>query len=162
MGICVEPNTAEGSVKVSLTTSIPELQITDNISTTFSQTIAITIRSKYEKNADTPSEAKELNEAVLVKGFSEKSEEVLGMALAVMSTLLDEKVLETVRDVVVAVTASAVIVMVLKILGTFMEGLVLSTKVDNIGKKQNKGEEREPKKVGVSKKAPADMLWLKC
>lgn len=61
----------------------------------------------------------------MVKGFSEKSEEVLGMALAVMSTLLDEKVLETVRDVVVAVTASAVIVMVLKILGTFMEGLVL-------------------------------------
>ena len=42
-----------------------------------------------------------------------------------MSTLLDEKVLETVRDVVVAVTASAVIVMVLKILGTFMKGLVL-------------------------------------
>lgn len=123
--LSIEPNTAEGSVKVSLTTSIPELQITDNISTTFSQTIAITIRSKYEKNADTPSEAKELNEAVLVKGFSEKSEEVLGMALAVMSTLLDEKVLETVRDVVVAVTASAVIVMVLKILGTFMEGLVL-------------------------------------
>lgn len=123
--LSIEPNTAEGSVKVSLTTSIPELQITDNISTTFSQTIAITIGSKYEKNADTPSEAKELNEAVLVKGFSEKSEEVLGMALAVMSTLLDEKVLETVRDVVVAVTASAVIVMVLKILGTFMEGLVL-------------------------------------
>lgn len=123
--LSIEPNTAEGSVKVSLTTSIPELQITDNISTTFSQTIAITIRSKYEKNADTPSEAKELNEAVLVKGFSEKSEEVLGMALAVMSTLLDEKVLETVRDVVVAVTASAVIVMVLKILGSFMEGLVL-------------------------------------
>lgn len=123
--LSIEPNTAEGSVKVSLTTSIPELQITDNISTTFSQTIAITIRSKYEKNADTPSEAKELNEAVLVKGFSEKSEEVLGMALAVMSTLLDEKVLETVRDVVVAVTASAVIVMVLKILGTFMKGLVL-------------------------------------
>lgn len=123
--LSIEPNTAEGSVKVSLTTSIPELQITDNISTTFSQTIAITIRSKYEKNADTPSEAKELNEAVLVKGFSEKSEEVLGMALAVMSTLLDEKVLETVQDVVVAVTASAVIVMVLKILGTFMEGLVL-------------------------------------
>jgi len=26
---------------------------------------------------------------------------------------------------------------------------MISTKVDNIGKKQNKGEEREPKKVGV-------------
>jgi hypothetical protein len=41
-----------------------------------------------------------------------------------MSTLLDEKVLSTALDGVVAVTVSIMIAMVLKMLGTFMVGLV--------------------------------------
>ena len=115
--ISFEPNAAEGSIKISMTANIPKLQVSENLSTTFSQTITMTIRSKFDRTSDTPDEAQEMNGEVLLSGFPKEEMESLGRGLAIIEkTLFNPKVLNAIGDSIIAGLATGYLLSMLRIL----------------------------------------------
>lgn len=68
--ISIKENTSEGSVTISLSCGIPSWKVSETLTTSFSQTISVTLRSKIQQDENTPDAAKNLNPEKLLETFS--------------------------------------------------------------------------------------------
>lgn len=74
--ISIKENTSEGSVTISLSCGIPSWKVSETLTTSFSQTISVTLRSKIQQDENTPDAAKNLNPEKLLEAFKEAPERV--------------------------------------------------------------------------------------